>query len=70
MPRARRTLDTGRLESISDNVFGFAATLLVVDIALHPPGTALEQVLHAWPSYLGYLVSFLTIGAACWPTPR
>ena len=24
----------------------------------------MEQVLHAWPAYLGYLVSFLTIGAA------
>jgi TMEM175 potassium channel family protein len=63
-PRAHRTLGTGGLESISDNVFAFAATLLVVDIALHPPGTPLEQVLHAWPSYLGYVVSFLTIGAA------
>ena len=64
MPRARRTLGTGRFENLSDSVFGFAATLLVVDIALHPPGTALEQVLHAWPSYLAYIVSFLTIGAA------
>ena len=24
----------------------------------------MEQLLHAWPSYLGYVVSFLTIGAA------
>jgi uncharacterized membrane protein len=30
----------------------------------HPPGTLLEQVFHAWPGYVGYLVSFLTIGAA------
>jgi uncharacterized membrane protein len=29
-----------------------------------PPGTPLEQVLNAWPAYLGYLASFLTIGAA------
>jgi len=63
-PRARRTLDTGRFESLSDGVFAFAATLLVVDLAIHPPGTPLEQVLHAWPSYLAYVVSFLTIGAA------
>ena len=61
---ARRSLDTGRFESYSDNMFGFAATLLVVDIAIHPPGSPLEQLLHAWPSYLGYVVSFLTIGAA------
>ena len=31
---------------------------------VHPPGTPLEQVLHAWPAYLAYAVSFLTIGAA------
>jgi uncharacterized membrane protein len=35
-----------------------------LDIALHPPGTAFEQLRHAWPAYLGYLISFLTIGAA------
>jgi uncharacterized membrane protein len=63
-PRARRLLGTGRMEALSDGVFAFAATLLVLDIAVHPPGTPLEQVLHAWPSYLGYVVSFLTIGAA------
>jgi TMEM175 potassium channel family protein len=52
------------LESFSDGVFAFAATLLVEAIAIHPPGSALEQVLRAWPSYLAYVVSFLTIGAA------
>ncbi len=63
-PRARRAIDKGRLESFSDGVFGFAATLLVADLAIHPPGSALAQVLRAWPSYLAYVVSFLTIGAA------
>ena len=52
------------MEAYSDGVFSIAGTLLVLDIALNPPGTALEQVLHAWPAYLGYLISFLTIGAA------
>jgi uncharacterized membrane protein len=52
------------MEAFSDGVFAFAATLLVLDLAIHPPGTALEQVLHAWPFYLAYVVSFLTIGAA------
>lgn len=61
---SRRSLSTNRLEAFSDGVFSIAATLLVLDIALHPPGTPLEQVLHAWPAYLAYLVSFLTIGAA------
>jgi uncharacterized membrane protein len=52
------------MEGFSDGVFGFAITLLVVDIALHPPGTALQQALHAWPAYLAYITSFLTIGGA------
>ena len=63
-PRRRRLLDKGRMEGFSDGVFGFATTLLVVDIALHPPGTPLQQVLHAWPAYLAYVTSFLTIGGA------
>jgi len=52
------------MEGFSDGVFGFAATLLVLDITIHPPGTALQQLLHAWPYYLAYVVSFLTIGGA------
>jgi TMEM175 potassium channel family protein len=63
-PRGQRSLDKGRMENLSDGAFSFAATLLVVNIALRPPGTPLQQVLHAWPAYLAYLVSFLTIGAA------
>lgn len=63
-PRGRRVLSKDRMEAFSDGVFGFAATLLVVDLALHPPGTALQQVLHAWPSFVAYIVSFLTIGTA------
>ena len=59
-----RSLSTSRMEAFSDGVFSIAATLLVLDIALRPPGTALQQVIHAWPAYLGYLISFLTIGAA------
>jgi uncharacterized membrane protein len=52
------------MEGLSDGVFGFAATLLVLDLAVHPPGTPLQQVLHTWPGYLAYLVSFLIIGGA------
>jgi len=61
-PRGRRVLSKGRMEGFSDGVFGFAITLLVLGIALRPPGSPLQQVLHAWPSYLAYVVSFLTIG--------
>jgi uncharacterized membrane protein len=63
-PRGRRFLGTDRLAAFSDGVFSIAATLFVLDIAVHPPGTPLQQVLHAWPAYLAYVVSFLTIGAA------
>jgi len=52
------------MEGFSDGVLAFAITLLVVDIALRPPGSPTQQFFHAWPSYLAYLVSFLTIGAA------
>jgi uncharacterized membrane protein len=63
-PRGRRVLSKDRMEGFSDGVFGFAATLLVLDIALGPGVTPLQQVLHAWPGYLAYLVSFLTIGVS------
>ena len=63
-PRGGRVLSKDRMEGFSDGVFGFAITLLVVDLAVRPPGTPLQQVLHAWPSYLAYLTSFLTIGGA------
>ena len=63
-PHGRRVLSKDRMEGFSDGVFGFAITLLVLDIAVRPPGTPLQQLLHAWPSYLAYVISFLTIGGA------
>jgi len=62
-PRGRRALGKGRMEAFSDGVFGFAATLLGADLAIQPPST-LRHVLDAWPGYVAYVVSFLTIGAA------
>ena len=52
------------MEAFSDGVFAIAITLLVLDFAIHPPGSPLHQVLHIWPSFVAYIVSFLTIGAA------
>ena len=54
-----------RLEAFSDGVLAIAITLLVIEI--RPPelhqGQRLAQALWGqWPSYLAYLVSFLTIG--------
>jgi uncharacterized membrane protein len=61
----RRGLQTGRLEALSDGVFAFAITLLVLDIAVpvHARKDLLGAVTHQWPSYLAYGVSFSTIGA-------
>jgi TMEM175 potassium channel family protein len=56
---------TTRLEAFSDGVFAIAITLLVLEIAV-PAGSEndlLGAVRDQWPSYLGYLVSFATIGA-------
>ena len=33
------------MEAFSDGIFAFASTLLVLDLAIHPPGSPLDQVL-------------------------
>jgi uncharacterized membrane protein len=63
-PRGPRVLSKDRMEGFSDGVIAVAITLLVFDLAVRPPGSALEQVLRIWPTYLAYITSFLTIGAA------
>ncbi len=62
----QETKETQRLEAFSDGVFAIAITLLVLEIRL-PGGEAeeghlLDQLLHLWPSYLAYVISFITIG--------
>jgi uncharacterized membrane protein len=54
-----------RLEAFSDGVLAIAITLLVIE--LRPPQLRTgERLAHAlwqqWPSYVAYLVSFVTIG--------
>ena len=53
-----------RLEAFSDGVFAIAITLLVLDLAVKPGGSPLHEFLSAWPTYVGYVVSFITIGIA------
>jgi len=56
-------MSTGRAEAFSDGVFAVAITVLV--FGLLPIGTRklnAEILLHAWPQYFAYVVSFLTIG--------
>jgi uncharacterized membrane protein len=56
--------DTGRLETFADGVIAIAITLLILEVKV--PDVHGDQlaaaVVHAWPSYAGYVVSFLTIG--------
>ena len=57
-------MTTDRLETFADGVFAIAATLLILDVALPADlddslGTAL---LHIWPQYVAYAISFATIG--------
>src|ERR671933_13851 len=57
--------DTGRIEAFSDGVFAIAITLLVIEIGVPhiEEGTRLfGALLKQWPSYLGYVISFLQIG--------
>jgi uncharacterized membrane protein len=60
--------DTTRLETFADGVFAIAITLLVIEIHL-PSDADIEQLgglaaalWHQWPSYLGYLTSFIVVG--------
>jgi uncharacterized membrane protein len=62
----RRGFSTARLEAFSDGVFAIAVTLLVLDIAVSADASKhlLRSVADLWPSYLAYVASFSTIGAA------
>jgi uncharacterized membrane protein len=56
-------VETTRLETFSDGVFAIAATLLIIDIGVPAGGGSLaHELLHLWPAYAGYGVSFVTIG--------
>jgi uncharacterized membrane protein len=54
-----------RAEAFADGVFAIAATLLILNVDAqvgdHTNGLG-HRLLHIWPSYLAYAVSFVTIG--------
>jgi uncharacterized membrane protein len=62
-------METGRLETFADGVFAIAATLLILSVGV---GVGVgssqgvvdlrQELLGAWPSYVAYVVSFMTIG--------
>lgn len=57
-------MDTRRLESLTDNVFAVAMTLLVFDLQV-PHSTTHQSmglfVFKQWPHYIGYCISFVVI---------
>jgi uncharacterized membrane protein len=56
-------MSPARTEAFSDGVFSIAATLLVLDLKVpDAAGGLLPALLHAWPAYASYAVSFMTIG--------
>ena len=55
--------DTARLETFADGVMAIAITLLILEVHVPPNRGSLTTALaQEWPSYAGYVVSFLTIG--------
>ncbi len=56
-------MDSRRAEAFSDGVFAVAITVLVFGLLDIGSGALTAGVLlHAWPHYFAYVVSFLTIG--------
>ena len=57
-------MSTGRVEAFSDGVFAVAITVLVFGLLPIGTGKTLDAkiLLHAWPQYFAYVVSFLSIG--------
>ncbi|MFM8884158.1 MAG: TMEM175 family protein, partial [Solirubrobacterales bacterium] len=54
-----------RVEQFSDGVIAIAITLLVLQITVPAVSNGvglLEELKAEWPSYLAYVISFLTIG--------
>ncbi len=54
-------METARLETFSDGVFAIAATLLILEVH-RANGSVAHGLVHAWPSYAAYAISFVTIG--------
>jgi hypothetical protein len=58
-------MNTNRLETFADGVFAIAATLLILNVDAQVPEDTRDLgalLLHIWPSYAAYAVTFFTIG--------
>ncbi len=55
----------GRILSLTDNVFAFAMTLLILNFVIPPdlPSENIHQLfVHLWPQFLTYFMSFAVLG--------
>ena len=57
-------MSKSRLETFADGVFAIAATLLIliVEVPELDGHSLAHELVRLWPAYVGYAVSFLTIG--------
>jgi len=56
-------MDSRRAEAFSDGVFAVAITVLIFDLlSIGTHRLTAAVLLHAWPAYFAYVVSFITIG--------
>ncbi len=60
-------LSKHRIEALSDGIFAFAMTLLVLDVKLphHPAveaGQLAPTLLALWPKFFSYIMSFVVLG--------
>src|SRR5512133_1431559 len=55
-------VSVSRLQSYVDAILAIAATLLILNVTVTGGGSLSHSLVHAWPSYAAYAVSFLTIG--------
>jgi uncharacterized membrane protein len=68
-PKAEETQqqkETTRIETFSDGVFCIAITLLSIEISVEIAGpvsnqTLTQALLHKWPIYLAYFISFINV---------
>jgi len=57
-----RASETGRVETFADGVMAIAITLLVLDLKVPASANVGHELVRQWPSYVAFMVSFLTIG--------
>jgi uncharacterized membrane protein len=68
LDKSNLLLKTDRLETFTDGVFAIAITLLILEVKI-PKDADLKEVgglyaylVHIWPAYLSYFISFIVIG--------